>query len=186
MCASPAITSSSSSIPSSKTGVGATVAVRGYTFGARAYGRPLNRPTWSESVGVPNLTGRLRSPPPTPPPQVGNQSAGYELLQRVAERVTDEIRRCPIESQAIVTSFYPVAIEIIHRVAPGWAFTLNGNSSLRTFCLPHFDTGVRRKTRTTIAQRWLSSLVRCSIPVFQLAEDLTIPSLTSIARSTGA
>lgn len=75
-------------------------------------------PEWPEPVGVPTLAEALDVIAAFETVQFEIKSDTSERLEAIADGVLREIRERSLERQSIVTSFDPVAIEIIQRLTP--------------------------------------------------------------------
>jgi glycerophosphoryl diester phosphodiesterase len=75
-------------------------------------------PSWPEPTGIPTLSEALDIISSFEAVQFEIKSDAAERLERVAEGLVTEIRARSLERQASVTSFDPVAIELVRRIAP--------------------------------------------------------------------
>jgi len=75
-------------------------------------------PTWPEQVGVPTLDQVLDVLSDIPTMQIEFKSDTPERLEEIAVGVLQRVRVRSLGAQAILTSFDPVALEIIQRLAP--------------------------------------------------------------------
>ena len=75
-------------------------------------------PDWPEPASVPTLTEVLDTIGAADDMEIEIKTDRPERLQRVAELVLDAIRRYDIAGRAAVTSFDPVALEAVARLAP--------------------------------------------------------------------
>ena len=76
-------------------------------------------PEWPEPAGVPTLTEVLDTIGGADDMEIEIKTDRPDRLQRVAELVLAAVRRYDIASRATVTSFDPVALEAVARLAPG-------------------------------------------------------------------
>lgn len=75
-------------------------------------------PDWPEPVGIPTLAEALNVIASFRTIQFEIKSDSPDRLERITEGIIREIRNRSIEHQSIVTSFDPLAIEIVQRLAP--------------------------------------------------------------------
>lgn len=83
-------------------------------------------PTWSEPVGVPRLSAALDVIAAFDTIQFEIKTDTPERLEVITAGVLREIRERSLERQSIVTSFDPLAIEIVQRLAPEQARAIIG------------------------------------------------------------
>ena len=75
-------------------------------------------PDWPERVGVPTLGAVLDVVAPLPVFQIEIKSDTDERLEEIVAGVLALLRARSLERQAILTSFNPVALEAVRRLAP--------------------------------------------------------------------
>jgi glycerophosphoryl diester phosphodiesterase len=75
-------------------------------------------PEWPERVGVPLLSQLLEAYAGQVRFAIEIKTDTAERLELVCPAVVEHVRRCGVESSVTVTSFDPVALEIMRRLAP--------------------------------------------------------------------
>lgn len=92
-----------------------------------------DHPDWPERCGIPLLSEVLDVVDRLPRLLIEIKANGVDGLEPVAAGVLDQIRTRGLEHRVTITSFEPVALEIVQRLAPGQSRGLIGNGDSPAF-----------------------------------------------------